>query len=73
VSFNEADKMGYETVKERLDERRQRVMELWGRGLAKVEEDKLAKKVMLKYKGHGRTTTRVEEREVSPENADAMV
>lgn len=64
--------MGYETVKERLDERRKRVMELWGTGLAKVEEDRLAKKVLLKYKGHGRTTT-VQEREVSPESADTIV
>src|SRR5271169_1418573 len=35
VSFNETDKMGVETVKERLDERRRRVMELWGKGLDK--------------------------------------
>jgi Bestrophin, RFP-TM, chloride channel len=72
VSFNEAEKMGYETVKERLDERRKRVMELWGTGLAKVEEDRLAKKVMLRYKGRGGTTA-VEEREVSAESADTIV
>jgi hypothetical protein len=72
VSFNDTDKMGYETVKERLDERRRRVMELWGSGLAKVEEERLAKKVMLKYKGRGPRTT-VQEREVSPENSDTMV
>ena len=70
VSFNEADKMGLDTVKERLDERRKRVMELWGKGLEKVEEER--SKMFLHNKRDTRTTT-VHEREVSPSSADTMV
>jgi hypothetical protein len=71
VSFSETDKMGIDTVKERLDERRKRVMELWGKGLEKVEEER-AKKVLLKYRGNGKTAA-VREREISPSSADTMV
>lgn len=71
VSFNETDKMGVETVKERLDERRRRVMELWGKGLEKVEEER-QKKIFLKQKGDTRATA-VTGRELSPASADTMV
>jgi hypothetical protein len=60
VLFSEADKMGLETVKERLDERRKRVMELWGKGLEKVEEERA--KLMLRNK----IRATVRERELSP-------
>ena len=68
--FNETDVMGMDTVKERLDERKRRVMELWGKGLGKVEEER-SKKMFLQ-KGCSRTTT-VPEREVSPSSTDSMV
>ena len=71
VSFNEADKMGLDTVKERLDERRKRVMELWGKGLEKVEEER-SKKMFLHKKGDTRTTT-VQRERLPPSSADTMV
>jgi hypothetical protein len=69
-----------ETVKERLDERRRRVMELWGKGLEKVEEDR-AKKTFLQHKrdSDGNSTSsrsrviNVTEREVSRSSAHTMV
>lgn len=54
VSFNQAGSMGLDTVKERLDDRRKRVMELWGRGLEKVEEER-ARKAYLRLKGESRS------------------
>jgi Bestrophin, RFP-TM, chloride channel len=74
VLFDEADKMGVDTVKERLEERRKRVMELWGKGLEKSEEER-AKKVLLKWKSaSGSYNTEIREREVSPASStDSMV
>jgi hypothetical protein len=79
-TFTDTDKMGMDTVKERLDERRRRVMELWGKGLEKVEEER-AKKTFLQRKGSssGNSTSSrarvitVTEREISPSSADSMV
>lgn len=72
--------MGMDTVKERLDERRKRVMELWGKGLEKVEEER-AKKTFLRHKGDSSANstssrtriTTITEREVSPSSTDSMV
>lgn len=71
VSFNEMDKMGVETIKEHLNERRRRVMELWGKGLEKAEEEK-KKKIFSQQKGDTRTTTATG-RELSPASTDTMV
>jgi hypothetical protein len=67
VGLNETDKMGLDTVKERLDERRKRVMELWGQGLEKVEER--SRKHPLQTK----RVTRTSEGEISSTSADTMV
>jgi len=72
VSFNEAEKMGYETVKERLDERRKRVMELWGRGIEKVDQER-AKTFVKKFTMANNSPPSVQEREVSPESIDEIV
>jgi Bestrophin, RFP-TM, chloride channel len=69
VSFSEADRMGFHSVKERLDERRKRCLELWGKGLEKVEEER-QKRLLRGNKGTGTT---VQEREVSPSSTDTMV
>jgi ion channel-forming bestrophin family protein len=72
VSFSEADSWGVDTVKERLEERRRRVMELWGKGLKKVEEER-AKHVRLKRKADYPLGTVIHEREVSPSSGESMV
>jgi hypothetical protein len=67
VNFGDANQMGVNTVKERLDERRKRVMELWGRGLDKVEEERANKLLRNKF------VSTVREREGSPSSTTSIV
>jgi hypothetical protein len=68
VNFEDANKMGLDTVKERLDERRKKVMELWGRGLEKMEEER-AKKLLSK----ARLQMHVKGQQSSSSSAASMV
>ena len=79
-NFNDTDMMGMDTVKARLDERRRRVMELWGKGLERVEEER-SKRIYLRHDGdssedstssRARTET-VAEREVSAWSSETIV
>jgi Bestrophin, RFP-TM, chloride channel len=70
VSFNGTEKMGLDSVKVRLDDRRKRCMELWKKGLENVEEERSKKKFW--NKGDTNATT-IRERGVSPSSEDTMV
>jgi Bestrophin, RFP-TM, chloride channel len=71
VSFSETDKMGIDTVKERLDERRKRAMELWGVGLEKVEEQRA--KIAFPGSKTDSTASIIQEREISSSAGDNIV
>jgi putative membrane protein len=71
VSFLDARGWGVDTVRERLEERRRRVMELWGKGLAKVEEER-ARHSLLRRKTDSDITV-IHERELSPSSTDSIV
>jgi Bestrophin, RFP-TM, chloride channel len=70
VNFSQAAGMGLDTVKERLDDRRKRVMELWGIGLEKVAEE--SRKGVLCFKGEPSEPATLE-RNTSPSSAETMV
>ena len=70
VSFSDADKWGMDTVKERLEERRKRVMELWWKGLEKVEEER-AKQLILRRNTDSAVGTVVHERRTSPSSLES--
>jgi len=71
VSFDDADTMGLETVKGKFNERRRRVMELWGKGLEKVEQER-AKNAFLRGRKDSKAPT-IQGREISPSSAETVV
>ena len=70
VALTDANDMGVDTVKDKLDERKKRVMELWVRGLEKVEEERAKK---LNLKNMTGWNTKMKGRALSPSSENSIV